>query len=243
MLAKEILGGEKAYLEGGTGGTVTTVGDLDLQAADLVLGLVDVGAVNTNVLKNHLVLSLGSVRGDTAGNVVPVVVAPGGRGEVTTIADTLLVDLEPVTANSTVGLDAAGGLGHVDEAGARVLEFGTDGQLGADLVTSLDGQDLRLAGRGEGALVANDIGAIGRGSVTDVGSRVGGELDGVVLGGAGRLADVFEGGLLGAANDVGIEKVVGSGHLGDGGDEESRELHCDRAATSNKYGDGTKNRQ
>ena len=62
-----------------------------------MLRLVDVGAVNTNVLNADEVLAVGSVLGDLGRDPVTVVGAPGVAGEVTVAADTLLEDLEPVT--------------------------------------------------------------------------------------------------------------------------------------------------
>lgn len=159
-----------------------------------MLRLVDVRAVNTNVLHADKVLSVGSVLGDLGSNPVPVVVAPGSGGEVTTVANTLFVDLEPI-ARSVVGLDAAGGLGHVDQTGAGVLELGTYSQLEADLLAGVDRKDLRLVSRGESALVADDIGTIDGRAIADIGRRVRGELNWVVLDSTGRLANVLEGGL------------------------------------------------
>jgi len=218
-------------LDEGTGGTTTAAYDLDLHAPDVVLWLVDVGAMNTNVLHAHQVLSVGSILGDLRSNEVPVVIAPGGRSEITSLADALLVDLEPIT-RSIVGLDTCRSLGHVNEARTRVAHLGTNGQLHADLVTGVDSQDLSLCGRREGTLVATNIGAISKRSIADVSRRGVRELDRVVLGRASRLADVFVSRLLDTANDVAVEEVVGSGHLGDSGDEKSRELHSDRAATN-----------
>jgi hypothetical protein len=217
-----------AYLHSGAGGTAAATCDLDLHAGDVVLRLVDVGTVNTNVLHADEVLSVGSVLGDLGSDPVTVVVAPGGGGEVTTVADTLLVDLEPL-ARSVVGLDAAGGLGHVDQTGAGVLELSTDSQLEANLLAGVDSQDLSLAGRGESALVANNIGTVDGRAITDIGSGVRGELDGVVLDSTARLANVLEGRLSSTANDVGVEEVVSGGHLGDGSEGEGGNLHSDRA--------------
>jgi hypothetical protein len=219
-------------LDHGTGSTAAAALNLDLHARDVVLGLVDVGAVNTNVLGAEQVFAVGGILGDLGGNEVAVVITPGGGGEVTAIADTLLVDLEPV-ARSIVFLDTASrGLGHVHQTGAGVLELGTDSQLELDFLTGVDGQDLGLASRGERALVADDIGAICGGLVADIGGRVGRELDGVVLGRAARLADVLESRLSNTANNVGVEEVVGGGHLGDSAKGKSRELHSDRAVTN-----------
>jgi hypothetical protein len=213
-------------LDHGAGVAAAATRDLDLHAGDVVLGLVDVGAVNTNVLSAHKVLAVRRVLGDLGGDVVTVPGAPAGVLEVCS-AETLLEDLEPV-ARAVVGRDASGGLGHVDQGGTGVLEFGSDSELELDLVTGLDGQDLSATGL-RATLVADDIGAIGGGSIADIGRGVGGELDGVVLGLAARLANVLEGRLGGAVDNVGVEEVMGGRHLGDGGDDKSRDLHSDRA--------------
>jgi ABC-type Co2+ transport system permease subunit len=223
--------GWTAYLDHGTGATATAAGDLDLHARDVMLGLIDVGTVNTNVLSADQVFSVGGVLGDLCGNEVAVVVAPGGRGEVAAIADTLLVDLEPI-ARSIVGLHASSGsLGHVHQTGAGMLELGTDSKLHADLVTRVDGQHLSLASRGEGTLVANNVRTICGRPVADVSRWVAGKLDRVVLGRASGLADVFETRLCNTANDVGVHEVVGGRHLGAGTENKGRgrELHADRA--------------
>jgi hypothetical protein len=213
-------------LDHGAGLAATATLDLDLHAGDVVLGLVDVGAVNTNVLSAHKVLAVRRVLGDLGGDVVTVPGAPAGVLEVTS-AETLLEDLEPV-ARTVVGRNASGGLGHVDQGGTGVLEFGSDSKLEFDLVTGVDGHDLSVTGL-RATLVADDIGAIGGGSIADIGLRVGGKLDGVVLGLAARLANVLEGRLRGAVDNVGVEEVMGGRHLGDGGDDKSRDLHSDRA--------------
>jgi hypothetical protein len=213
-------------LDHGAGVAAAATRDLDLHAGDVVLGLVDVRAVNTNVLSAHKVLAVRRVLGDLGGDVVTVPGAPAGVLEVCS-AEALLEDLEPV-ARAVVGRDASGGLGHVDQGGTGVLEFGSDSKLELDLVTGLDGQDLSATGP-RATLVADDIGTIGGGSIADIGRGVGGELDGVVLGLAARLANVLEGRLRGAVDNVGVEEVMGGRHLGDGGDDKSRDLHSDRA--------------
>jgi hypothetical protein len=91
------------YFDHGTRCAAAAALDLDLDARDVMLGLVDVGAVNTDMLSAQQVLSIRSVLGDLRGNKVPVVIAPCGRGEVAAIADALLEDLEPI-ARSIVGL-------------------------------------------------------------------------------------------------------------------------------------------
>jgi len=175
-------------------GTGSSVLDLDLHARHVVLWLVDVGAVDTNVLDADEVLAVGSVLGDLGCDGVAAIVTPCGGGEVATVAHTLLEDLEPV-AGAVVLLDGSRGLGHVDQARAWVLHLGTDSQLELDLVTGVDGQNLGLASRGKSALVATAIGAVDGGAVTEIGCRVGGELGRVVLGRAGRRADVLVAGL------------------------------------------------
>lgn len=218
-----------AYLDHGTGGTTAATLNLDLKARDVVLRLVDVGAVNTDVLETNKVLAVRGVLGDLGSDEVPIVVAPSGGSEVATVTDTLLVDLEPV-ARAIVGLDASSGsLRHVDQTGAGVLELGADSQFGADLVTGIDSQDLGLAGRRKGTLVATSIGAIDGGTITKIGGGVRGELDRVVLGRTSGLTDILEARLSGPTDNVGVEEVMSRGHLGDGSESESRELHSDRA--------------
>lgn len=219
-----------------TRSTATATLNLDLNARNVVLRLVDVRPVDTDVLEAHQVLAVGSILGDLGRNPVPVVGAPGIGGEVSVAADTLLEDLEPVTVDTVIGLDASSrGLGHVDHGGARVLELSTNGQLEADLFAGVHSQDLGLASGGKGSLVAHDIGTIGGGTITDIGRGVGGELDGVVLGGAARLANVLEFRLSNTALNVGAEEVMGGGHLGDSGEGDSRELHTDRAVANVCY--------
>lgn len=118
------------------------------------------GAVNTNVLETNQVLAFGCVLGDFGRNPVPVVKTSSGRGEFTTVADTLLIDLRPV-ARAIINHDASSwSLGHVHQTWTRMLKLGTDGQLGADLVTSVDSQNLGLASGRESALVATSVRAM-----------------------------------------------------------------------------------
>lgn len=218
-----------AYLDHGTGRTAAAALDLDLKARYVMLRLVNVGAVNTNVLKTDEVFAVRSVLRDLSRNVIPVVVAPGSGGEVATVADTLFVDLEPI-ARAVVGLDASSrSFGHIDKTRAGVLEFSTDSQLGADLVTGVDGQDFGLASGRESTLVTASIRTIDGRAVTEIRRRVRRELDRVVLGRAGRLANVLKGRLGGAADNIGVEEVMSRCHLGNGSESESRELHSDRA--------------
>jgi len=191
-----------------------------------VLGLVDVGAVNTNVLKTDKVLAVGGVLWDLRSDVVLAIIAPGGRGEVATVANALLMDLEPV-ARSVVLLHTVGSEGHVDKLRAGVTKGGINSQGSADLIASVDGQNLGLGSRGKGTLVATDIGTINERAITDILSGVAGELGRVVCDRTSRLANILEGGLLNTIDDVRVDEVMGGGHLGDGGNEESRELHFD----------------
>jgi hypothetical protein len=218
-------------LDHGAGRAAAAANDLDLHARDVVLGLVDVGAVNTNVLGADEVLAVGSVLGDLGRDEVAVVVAPCGGGEVTAVANTLLEDLEPVAGSIVCCDTTGGGLGHVHETGARVSHLRANSELELDFITSIDGQDLSVASSSS-TLVAADVRAVGEGSIADVGSGVGAELDGVVLGRPGRLSDVFECGLSNTTDDVCIEKVVSARELGDSAKGKSRELHSDRAVTN-----------
>jgi hypothetical protein len=107
--------------------------------------------------------------------------------------------------------------------------FGTNTQLETDLLARVDCQHLGLASRGKGSLVAPNVRAIRGRSIAEISRGVGRELDRVVLDRAGGLADVFESRLLDASDDVGVEKVVGGGHLGTSAENKGGELHADRA--------------
>jgi hypothetical protein len=222
---------EITYLDHGTWGTAAAASDLDLHARDVVLGLVDVGAVNTNVLSAHQVLSVGSVLGDLRGNEVAVVIAPCGRGEIATVADTFLVDLEPIARSIVFLHTSSWSLRQVHQTGAGMTHFRTHGQLEAYFLTRVDCQHLSLAGRGEGSLVATNVRAIRERSIADISRRIGRELNRVVLGHTSGLADVFKPRLGNTTNDVGVEEVVGGRHLGTSANNEGRgrELHADRA--------------
>ena len=83
-------------LDSRTGGSAAAASDLDLGTADIVLGLVDVGSVNTNVLNAEEVFTIGGVLGDSGTDGVLAVRAPGALSEVTAgRADSVFVDLEP----------------------------------------------------------------------------------------------------------------------------------------------------
>lgn len=194
-----------------------------------MLRLVDVRTMNTDVLSAHKVLSVRSVLGNLGSDPVPVVVTPGGRGEVAAVADAFFEDLEPIT-RTIVFLDASSGsLGHVDQTRTRVLKLCSNSQLEAYFLTRIDGQNLGLASRGKSTLVADNVRSIDSGSVTDIGRRVRRELDWVVFNGAARLADVLKSRLGDATNDVGVEEVVRGSHLGNGSEDEGGNLHSDRA--------------
>jgi hypothetical protein len=194
-----------------------------------MLRLVDVRTMNTDVLSAHKVLSVRSVLGNLRSNIVPVVVTPGGGGEVAAVADALFVDLKPIT-RTIVCLDASSGsLGHINQARAWVLELCSNSQLEAYFLTRIDSQNFGLAGGGKSALVADNVRSIDRGSIADIGRRVRRELDRVVLNGAARLADIFESRLGDTTNDVGVEEVVRGSHLGNGSEDKGGNLHSDRA--------------
>jgi len=217
-------------LDHGTRGAASAVLNLDLSARDVVLRLVDVGSVDANVLNTEKILAVRSILRDSGGDPVAAPGAPGVGGEVTsTVADTLLLDLEPVT-RAIVGLDVVtGGAGHVHEGRARVLHLGVDTKAEANLRAGVDGQDLSVASLGEGTLVATDIRSIGVRAVTDIRGRVGRELDGVVGDRASEAADVLERGTGNTVADGGIEEVVGRDTLGSQGPENNgRDLHGDR---------------
>jgi hypothetical protein len=234
-------------LSHGSRDAATATDDLDLDAGDVVLGLVDVRAVDTcnslvkllgsddfvgltDVLSTEEVLAIGSIGGDDSTKSVLVPAAPGLTGEVGAgVADTLVVDLEPV-ALAVVGLDVVvGSAGHVDQRRAGVLHGSTDTELDADLGAGVDGQDLSATGVGESALVADDVISIDEGVVADIGRRVGGELDGVELGGASEVADVGERPVSDTVDNGRLEEVVGRDHLGRGGNSEGRDLHFEKS--------------
>jgi hypothetical protein len=205
-----------------------TTGDGDLHAGDVVLGLVDVGSVDTDVLNTEEVLAIGGTLGDLDIGGGRVVVAPGVLGEVTAgVADTLLHDLEPVTV-TLVGLDIATGVGHVSQSRSGVTHLSTDTELEGDHITSLDIGDLSVGTGGGGTLVADDVLAISERVVADIGGRVGGELDGVVLGRTGEVTDVLERSRVLAVDGGDVKEVVGRGDLRKGSKGESRELHFER---------------
>ena len=134
-------------------------------------------------------------------------------------------DLE-TGSRSVVGLDiVTGNTGHVDKSQTGVLHLGLDTELHTDLGASGDLENVGVAGIGEGALVADDVLAVDVGVVTNVLSRVGRELDGVEGSGAGELADVLPWLSTGTVDDVGLEEVMGAGHVGEGADSESGGLH------------------
>jgi len=167
--------------------------NLDLDARDIVLGLVDVRAVYANVLEADEVLAVRDVPRNVGCQVVLIVRAPSIGGEVGSVAaDAFLFDLEPV-ARAVVGLDVIiGSARHVDKTGTRVLHRGTNTKSDLDLVSSIDRQNLGVARLGGGTLIAADVGAIGGRAITNVGRRVRRELDGVVLGGTSEVTYVLE---------------------------------------------------
>lgn len=206
----------------------TTTGDSDLHAGDVVLGLVDVGSVDTDVLDTEEVLTIGGTLGDLDIGGGRVVVAPGVLGEVTTgVANTLLHDLEPVTV-TLVGLDIATSVGHVSQGRSGVAHLATNTELEGDHITSLDIGNLGRGTLGGGTLVADDVLTISERVVADVGGRVGGELDGVVLGSTGEVSDVLERSRVLAVDGGNLEEVVGRSDLREGSKGESRELHVER---------------
>jgi len=216
-------------LNSGARSAASTVHNLDLDARNVVLRLVDVASVDTNVLVAHQVLAGRSAKRNFGGDVVAAPGAPGVAGEVSVCADTLLEDLEPVGVDAAEVLDAVGSLGHVHKSGTGVLHLCSNSKLEADFVTGADGQDIGLAGGREGALVADDIGSVCVGAIADIGSRVGRELDGVVLGWASRHADILEGWLGDSVLDVGVHEVMGGCHLGNRSEENSVDLHSELA--------------
>jgi hypothetical protein len=67
------------------------------------------------MFESHQVLAVGGISRDLGGEVVLVVRAPSAVGEISTgVADTFLVNLEPVAITSVAFDAAARRLGHVD---------------------------------------------------------------------------------------------------------------------------------
>lgn len=192
-----------------------------------MFGLIYVGTVDSDMLDAHEILAIRRIFGDGTSDPVPVIIAPGVFGEVTTLADPLLIDLEPVS-RPIIGLDTAWGLRHIDETRTRMLHRCTDSKLEANFVTSIDGQHVRVRTR-RCTLVASDVWTIGKRAVANVRSRIGGELDRIELRGAGGLADILVVWLLDPVDNVGVEEVMRVCHLGNGAENNSRELHSGRA--------------
>lgn len=213
----------------GVDSAVRATGNLDLSARDVVLGLVDVGSVDTDVLNSEEVLAVRGTLGDLDVERGGVVVAPGVLGEVTTgVADTLLHDLEPV-AVSLVGLDVATSGGHIGQSRSGVAHLGTDSKLEGHDIAALDLKDLSVTTGSGGTLVADDVLTISERVVADIGGRVGGELDGVVLGGTSEVTDVLERLRLDTVESADVEEVVGRGDLREGSEGESGELHFEKS--------------
>jgi hypothetical protein len=125
-----------------TWGTVTTTGNLNLDARDEVLWLVDVRAVDTNVLETHEVLATGNTSWDLSCEPVTVPCAPSRGGEVAAVANSLLEDFEPLSA-AIIALDVViWGSGHVNNSRAGVLHGSTIRKADADLRASSNGQDV-----------------------------------------------------------------------------------------------------
>ena len=179
-------------------GTSTVDGDLGTSNVELSTVLLT-RTVETDVLGAHKVSTLGSVLGQSEGEVCETLrLAVQVVGPLDTLGANLLpshlVDLEPVTVTKVVGsLSAIGGLGKVNGERTGVAHIG--GHSETDLVT---GGDLHGLGGGadvlvETAGVADDVlgGDIGDGAV-----GVGGLADVLV-----RLSDL-------AVDDEGVEVVV-----------------------------------
>lgn len=146
-------------LDSGGGGASTAASDLELSTSDVELSASKVaGAMETDVLSAHEVLTSGQVGwqsegevGDTAVDEAGPLNAVGGESGVGK-----LVDLEPV-AVSLVFLSSAGSLAHVNGQGTRVAKVGVD--LEANLITGCDGVSLSLGHYGgiKTTSVANDV--------------------------------------------------------------------------------------
>lgn len=145
-------------LDEGTGDAATGALDLELGTLHVELRLADVALVDGNVLDAHEVLAGRDGLRHRELDAVLLPRAPAGvLVGLAAVAEARLHHLEPV-AVAVVAAHGAGGLGHVDEAGARMLDVLVEPELEADLVARLDG--VGLGGAGLGALVAAQIGGV-----------------------------------------------------------------------------------
>lgn len=125
--------------------------------------------------------------------------------------------LEPVSG-AVILADRAGGLGHIDLDGARVLHSRRVPKLDADGVTRGHSGRLGLAGEGERAFVAAEIGREGR--------------DGVRLEELGRHVDDLPGVLsnvLKAASDLAVDDELVEDVVSRGDGAKAQEGRGDRA--------------
>ena len=187
--------------------------DLELQALNVELSLVDMALVEADMLHTHEVLARRCLGRD--GELHPVLLprAPVSVLGSIALAETRLPHLEPV-ARSVVGGDGAGGLGHVEEARAGVLDELVVEELEPDLVAGVDLVGPDVAG-GLGPDVATEVLL-----VDDVGEG------GVVR--VGVFADVrVLATLLLAVDEEDVEDVVGIDRGGRGGQdrEDGERLH------------------
>ena len=231
-------------LVGGARSAVATVGDLDLQAAFVMLalmftqlaregeierkylpvvelGLTIVGTVDSNVLGADKVLA---VRGGGRDSELNPVLVPGAPGLVQDVlglvAHAFLVDLEPF-AIALVLLNTARSQAHVDMSGARMLHGSIDTETHGQLGAGLDLKDLCGAGTFESAQVAAEV-VVVRGEVVEGVLPLGGHVRNWAI----VLADVLRGLANLLAIDVAlVEEVMGRGDLRNGGSGEDGELH------------------
>ena len=138
----------------GAGGTAATARDVDLGALRVELGHVDLVLLNTDVLETDEILAVRDFLGESEGHVVLVPGGPEGVDVGRAFVCVKPTDLKPVTVTLVVR-DGAGSLGHVDHAGAGVLNDLVEPDLSTDLVTGLDISS--LSRRVEGTGVATDI--------------------------------------------------------------------------------------
>jgi hypothetical protein len=128
---------------------VASAGSLNFELSTLhvMLALGHMHLVNCNVLDAYEILPGGDILGDGEGDSIFLPRAPASVVVGLAAAKTGLVDLEPVT-RAVVGVDGAGGLGHVYEARAGVLNELVVPELEANLVAGLDGHGLGASGLG-----------------------------------------------------------------------------------------------
>jgi hypothetical protein len=87
-----------------TWGTITTTRDLNLETRHEVFRLVNMGTVDTNMLKTDEIFAARGADWDLSCDIPFIIADPGVRLKVTTTSKTVMIDLEPVS-RSIISLD------------------------------------------------------------------------------------------------------------------------------------------